>query len=51
VRTAGSGPIVPWRVSLPLQKLKAGSWLLAVELSAGPGRTARREAPLTVATP
>jgi GWxTD domain-containing protein len=51
LRAAGAGPIVPWRATLPLKKLKAGSWLLAVEVTDSAGRTARRQARLVVAIP
>ncbi|HEV8150552.1 MAG TPA: GWxTD domain-containing protein, partial [Gemmatimonadales bacterium] len=50
-RAAGAGPIVPWRATLPLKRLKAGSWLLAVEVTDATGRSARREAPLVVTLP
>jgi GWxTD domain-containing protein len=50
-RAPGTGPIVPWHMSLPLKNLKAGSWLLAVVVTDAGGRTARRETRLVVETP
>jgi GWxTD domain-containing protein len=50
-RRPGGGPIARWRVALPLQKLKAGSWLLAVVATDLAGHEVRREAPLTVLVP
>jgi GWxTD domain-containing protein len=51
VRPAGSGPIARWRVTLPLTKLKAGSWKLAVEVTDAGGRMARRESGFTLELP
>jgi hypothetical protein len=50
-RATGSPPIVPWHTILPLKNLKAGSWLLAVEVTDASGRTARRESSLVITTP
>jgi hypothetical protein len=51
VRAVGAGPIVPWHTTLPLTKLKPGSWMLAVLATDAAGRTARREARLVITTP
>jgi GWxTD domain-containing protein len=50
-RGLGQGPIVRSRVALPLRKLKPGSWSVAVVVTDGAGRTARREGQLTVLVP
>ncbi len=50
-RRAGGDAIARWRVTLPLQKLKAGSWTLAVVATDSTGRGVRREAPLEVLVP
>jgi hypothetical protein len=42
---------MPWHTLLPLKNLKAGSWLLAVEVTDAAGRTARREARLVIEMP
>ncbi len=51
VRPAGAGPITRWRVTLPLTKLKAGSWKLAVLVTDAEGRMARRESGFTLELP
>ncbi len=51
LRPFGAGPIVPWHVVLPLRNLKAGSWILAVEVTDAGGRMARRETRILVETP
>jgi hypothetical protein len=51
VRGPGQGPIVRSRVTLPLRKLKPGSWSVAVVVADGTGRTARREGSLVVLEP
>lgn len=43
--------IARWRVSLPLNKLKPGLWLLAVVATDSGGREVRREAGLAVVVP
>ena len=50
-RPPGAGPIVAWRATLPLKKLKPGSWLIAVEVTDPSGRTARREGRLLIQAP
>ena len=50
-RAPGADPIVRWRASLSLKKLKPGSWTLAIVAEDQSGHTARREAALTVAVP
>jgi hypothetical protein len=50
-RRPGGDAIARWQVSLPLQKLKAGSWSLAVVATDSTGRTVRREAGLEVLVP
>lgn len=50
-RRAGGDAIARWRMTLPLQKLKAGSWLLAVVATDSAGHEVRREAPLEVLVP
>ena len=50
-RAVGSGPITRWRVTLPLSKLKAGSWKVAVVVTDALGRMARREAGFTLEVP
>jgi hypothetical protein len=50
-RPAGSGPIARWRVTLPLNRLKAGVWRLAVEVTDPAGRMVRREASFIVEQP
>ncbi len=51
IRSPGSAPIISWHALLPLKNLKAGSWLLAVEVTDATGRIARREARLIIQTP
>jgi len=51
VRPAGAGPITRWRVTLPLSKLKAGSWKVAVVVTDAGGRMARRESGFTLEVP
>lgn len=51
VRPAGAGPITRWRVTLPLTKLKAGSWKLAVVVTDTGGRMVRRESGFTLEVP
>jgi len=51
VRPAGAGPITRWRVSIPLTKLKAGSWRLAVVVTDAGGRMVRRESGFTLELP
>ena len=51
VRGIGMGPIVPWHALLSLGSLKAGSWIVAVEVTDARGRTVRRERPILVETP
>jgi GWxTD domain-containing protein len=51
VRPAGAGPITRWRVTLPLTKLKAGSWRLAVVVTDAGGRMVRRESGFTLELP
>jgi len=43
--------IARWRVGLPLNKLKPGSWLMAVVATDSAGREVRREAPLEILVP
>ncbi len=43
--------IARWRVSLPLIKLKPGSWLMAVVATDSTGREVRREAPVEILVP
>jgi GWxTD domain-containing protein len=50
-RRPGGDAIARWRVSLPLQKLKAGSWSLVVVATDLSGHEVRREAPLEVLVP
>lgn len=50
-RRPGGDAIARWRVLLPLHKLKAGSWLLAVVATDSTGHEVRREAPLEVQVP
>jgi hypothetical protein len=50
-RAPGTAPIARWRVTLPLAKLKAGSWKLAVVVTDSAGRMARRESGFTVEVP
>jgi len=50
-RPAGAPPIVAWHESLPLKKLKPGSWLLALVVTDPAGRTARREVRLLIQAP
>jgi GWxTD domain-containing protein len=50
-RGASSVPVTRWRVTLPLKKLKAGSWRVAVEVTNRRGQVARREAGFTVELP
>ena len=50
-RPPGTAPITRWRVTLPLDKLKAGSWKLAVVVTDSAGRMARRESEFTVEVP
>jgi GWxTD domain-containing protein len=45
------GGVVRWRVLLPLGRLKAGAWMIAVEATDSSGRVVRRTAPLTVKLP
>lgn len=51
LRQPGAGPIVSWHAALPLNKLKPGSWRLAVLVTDAAGRAARRESVLVVAVP
>ena len=51
VRAAGAGPITRWRVTLPLAKLKAGSWKVAVVVTDAAGRMTRRESGFTLEVP
>jgi len=50
-RLPGGDPIARWRVTLPLNKLKPGSWLLSVVATDSTGQEVRRETPLTVQMP
>jgi hypothetical protein len=50
-RAPGTAPITRWRVTLPLTKLKPGSWNLAVVVTDSAGRMARRESGFTVEVP
>ena len=50
-RSPGAGPIMTWHATLPLKKLKPGSWLIAVEVTDRSGRTARREGRLLIQAP
>jgi hypothetical protein len=50
-RGPGTGPIVPWRVTLPLKNLAPGAWSVAVVATGGTGKTVRREARLEVEVP
>ena len=50
-RAPGADPIVRWRTPVSLKKLAPGSWALAVVADDRTGRTARREATLTVLLP
>lgn len=50
-RAPGTAPITRWRVTLPLARLKAGSWKLAVVVTDSAGRMARRESGFTVEVP
>jgi GWxTD domain-containing protein len=50
-RLPGSDAITRWRASLPLNRLKAGSWMMAVVVTDSSGREARREASLEVQVP
>jgi GWxTD domain-containing protein len=45
------GGVVRWRVLLPLGRLQAGEWMIAVEATDSRGRLVRRTAPLTVKLP
>jgi len=51
VRAAGAGPITRWRGTLPLSKLKAGSWKLAVVVTDAVGRMTRRESGFMLEVP
>ncbi|HEU5219524.1 MAG TPA: GWxTD domain-containing protein, partial [Gemmatimonadales bacterium] len=50
-RRSGGDAIARWRATLPLAKLKAGSWSVMVVVTDSSGHVARREAPLTVLVP
>lgn len=50
-RVAGGGAIARWRTSLPLTRLKPGSWLLAVVATDASGREVRQEGRLEVLMP
>jgi hypothetical protein len=45
------GTMVRWRALLPLGRLKAGEWMIAVEATDSSGRVVRRTAPLMVKLP
>ena len=45
------GGVVRWRTLLPLGRVKAGAWLIAVEATDQSGRVVRKTAPLTVKLP
>jgi GWxTD domain-containing protein len=45
------GGVVRWRVLLPLGRLEAGEWRIAVDATDSSGRVVRRTAPLTVKLP
>lgn len=50
-RLPGGDAIARWRVTLPLNKFKPGSWMLAVVVTDSNGQEVRREAPLTLQVP
>ena len=45
------GRVVRWRALLPLRRLAAGEWMIAVDATDSSGRVVRRTAPLTVKLP
>lgn len=49
--TAAADGSARWRVSLPLNRLRTGRWVVAVVVMDGAGRTARREVRLEVQAP
>ena len=51
IRQPGSSSIVSWYGTLPLKKLKSGSWMLAVRVKDQQGRQAQQEGRLTVVLP